>query len=232
MLCGCDKDAKSIEEKEERNPLVKTGHAFMEKEDWAQAINSFKQAIESNPRMARPHLDLATIYQQHQINYIHAIYHYDRYLELRPDSQKAEFINSQRQRLAKALANTFINNSEDVKRVVQELNRLQKENADLKGKLASTTAAPKTTTATAPKTTRRKTAVQTAPKTKAAPTTQPKPTYQIYHVAKGDTLSKIASRFYGDSTQWDAIYQANKDRMKSAGDLRPGQTLVIPSLGQ
>ncbi len=228
MLCGCDKDAQSIDEKEERNALVKTGQAFMEKEDWPQAINAFKEAIENNPRMARPHLDLATIYQQHQINYIHAIYHYDRYLELRPGSQKAEFINSQRQRVAKALANTFINNSEDVKRVVQELKRLQEENATLKNKLASSGSTPKAATKESPKSIANKTTTQTAPKT----STQTKATHQIYNVVQGDTLSKIASRFYGDSAAWDTIYQANKDRMKSASDLRVGQTLVIPAIGK
>jgi nucleoid-associated protein YgaU len=45
---------------------------------------------------------------------------------------------------------------------------------------------------------------------------------------EGDTLTKIAQDFYG-TADWEAIYEANQDRMKSPRDLRVGQTLVIPS---
>ena len=230
VLCGCDKNAKSVDEKEERNPLVKTGQSYIEIKDWDKAEAAFKQAVENNPTMARPHLELAMIYQQYKINYIHAIYHYDRYLELRPESEKASFINEQKMKVARALANTLINNSPEVKQVVDELKRLQQENATLKRQIAGTgtTAAPvqpKPATATAPAA-QPKTATQTVPKS-ATPAT-----HQIYTVAAGDTLSKVATKFYNDSAKWDVIYEANKDRMKSASDLRVGQTLVVPTLGK
>ena len=35
-----------------------------------------------------------------------------------------------------------------------------------------------------------------------------------YVVVKGDTLSKIAQRAYGDARQWRKIYEANKDMIK------------------
>ncbi len=226
LLAGCDKDARTIEQKEERNPLVKTGQAYMDIKDWEKAEDAFKQAIENEPRMARPHLHLATIYQQHKINYIHAIYHYDRYLELRPDSQKKQFINDQKLRVAQALANTLINNSPEVKQVVSQLQVLQRENAELKKKLSG--GQPRT----APKQASPKAAAKTAAPKPA--TTSPKSTatsHKIYHVAAGDNLTKIAQKFYGNGN-WEPIYQANKDRMKGPGDLRVGQTLVIPAAGQ
>jgi nucleoid-associated protein YgaU len=50
-----------------------------------------------------------------------------------------------------------------------------------------------------------------------------------YTVAKGDSLAKIASRFYGDRSQWRQIYEANR---KVIGDdpavIKPGQKLTIP----
>ncbi|MCF7816873.1 MAG: LysM peptidoglycan-binding domain-containing protein [Kiritimatiellales bacterium] len=232
VLCGCNKDAKSIEEKEERNPLVKTGQSYIEIKDWDKAETAFKQAIENNPTMARPHLELAMIYQQYKINYIYAIYHYDRYLELRPDSEKTTFINEQKMKVARALANTLINNSPEVKQVVDELKRLQQENATLKRQIASkaTAAAPvqqKPAAETAPSA-QQKTVTQTVPKS-AIPSGTASATHRIYTVAAGDTLSKIAAKFYNDSAKWDVIYEANKDRMKSASDLRVGQTLVVPN---
>jgi LysM repeat protein len=50
-------------------------------------------------------------------------------------------------------------------------------------------------------------------------------------VQAGDTLYKIAQRYYGSagaSARADAIYQANRDVMKSKSDLKPGMELKLP----
>lgn len=223
-LSGCNKDADSSDAREERDPLVKTGQAYMEQQLWGEAEQAFKEALDNNPRMARPHLDLALIYQQYKPNYVHAIYHYDRYLELRPESEKAEFINEQKAKLQQAVANNIIKESPQVKQVLDELGRVQKENAALKQQLAS--AAPgSTSTASA---TEEKTATATTSSSSTKPPAQAETTHKIYHVVAGDTLTKIATRFYGDSSNWEAIFEANKDSLSSPRDLRVGQTLVIP----
>ncbi|MGB8509981.1 MAG: LysM peptidoglycan-binding domain-containing protein, partial [Pyrinomonadaceae bacterium] len=49
-----------------------------------------------------------------------------------------------------------------------------------------------------------------------------------YTVQAGDTLSKIAKEYYGDSAQYHAIYEANKDKLDSADDVKVGQELRIP----
>lgn len=230
MLCGCDKDAQSTEAKEEKNPLVRTGHSYMEIKEWDKAAESFKQAIENSPTMARPHLDLAIIYQQHKpsyINYVKAIYHYDRYLELLPDSEKAPMINEQKIKVAEALASTAINNSPQVKQLIAERNSLRQENSKLKQQLASqkqTAPTKSTAAASTPTATKPKSVTETVPKSTASTGDAQ---YQIYTVKAGDTLTKIAKQFYGTS-DYDPIYEANKDRMKSPSSLRPGQTLVIP----
>ena len=218
-LCGCEKDAKSTEAKEERSPLIKQGQAYMEIKDYGKAEAAFKQAIENDPRMARPHLDLATIYHQYKPDYISSIFYYKRYLELRPDSEKAEFIQEQIEKVQIALANAILTQSGAVK-AIQELQQLRKENADLKRQLASQ---PKATAQTA----QRKSVTQTVPKS-AKPAASTQSSHQIYTVVSGDNLTKIAKKFYGDG-EYEAIYQANRDRMKSPGDLRVGQTLVIPN---
>jgi tetratricopeptide (TPR) repeat protein len=230
-LTGCEKDSQSMEEREERDPLVKSGQAFMEESKWDEAIDAFKQALENEPLMARPHLDLALIYQQYKINYIHAIYHYDRYIELRPDAEKARFIEEQKLKVAQALANTLINNSPEVKKVVQERNQLIQQNTELKQQLSSALKGVKTVSAPAPA--EQKTATETIPKA-AKPVVQKttaEAKHQIYHVVSGDTLTKIASKFYNDSGRWDIILDANKDTLGSPRDLKVGQTLVIPAIG-
>lgn len=218
-LCGCEKDAKSAEAKEERNPLIKQGQAYMEIKDYGKAEAAFKQAIENDPRMARPYLDLATIYHQYKPDYISSIFYYKHYLELRPDSEKAEFINEQIQKVQIALANAILTQSGAVQ-AIQELKQLRQENAELKQQLAGK---PKAATPTTPE----KSVTQTAPKS-ARPTAPAQASHQIYTVVAGDTLSKIANNFYGNA-DWETIYEANKDRMKSPSDLRVGQTIVIPN---
>lgn len=225
-LTGCDKGAGSMEAREERDPNVLSGQEFMEQGNYDAAIDEFKRAIEQEPLMARPHLDLAIIFQQYKINYIHAIYHYDRYLELRPDAEKAEFINEQKLKVAQALANTLINNSPEVKKVVKERNTLIQQNNELKRQLAARQQI-KPTPAPVPAA---QTVTQTVPKsTKPVPAAGQKP--QIYHVVGGDTLTKISTQFYGDAGKWDIIYEANKEMMRSPGDLKVGQTIVIPTIG-
>jgi LysM repeat protein len=67
-----------------------------------------------------------------------------------------------------------------------------------------------------------------APVTKSAP---PPAAGRKHTVQAGDTLFKIAQRYYGStgvSARIDAIYQANRDVMKSKADLKPGMELKIP----
>jgi nucleoid-associated protein YgaU len=51
---------------------------------------------------------------------------------------------------------------------------------------------------------------------------------QTYTVVKGDSLSKIAKRFYGNAGDWKKIYEANKDQIKNPDLIYPGQTFRIP----
>jgi nucleoid-associated protein YgaU len=58
--------------------------------------------------------------------------------------------------------------------------------------------------------------------------TAPAPAGQRYTVVKGDSLSKIAKRVYGDAQQWRKIYEANRDQIKNPDLIYPGQTFTIP----
>ncbi|MBU2567149.1 MAG: LysM peptidoglycan-binding domain-containing protein [Elusimicrobia bacterium] len=40
-------------------------------------------------------------------------------------------------------------------------------------------------------------------------------------------MPSIADKFWGDTSQWRKIYEANKDKIKR-GQIEPGQVLVIP----
>ena len=49
-----------------------------------------------------------------------------------------------------------------------------------------------------------------------------------YVVEEGDTLYKIALRFYGKRSAWQAIRDANKATVTTDGRIKAGQTLVLP----
>ena len=51
---------------------------------------------------------------------------------------------------------------------------------------------------------------------------------RTHTVVSGDTLGAIAKKYLGSITKADAIYQANRDVLKSADDLKVGQVLRIP----
>lgn len=60
----------------------------------------------------------------------------------------------------------------------------------------------------------------------------PEPKYitEFYTVVKGDWLSKIAKKFYGDAKKWNVIFDANKEVIKDPDLIYPGQQLRIPKL--
>ncbi|MFD1063782.1 LysM peptidoglycan-binding domain-containing protein [Winogradskyella litorisediminis] len=54
--------------------------------------------------------------------------------------------------------------------------------------------------------------------------------YAKHTVSSGETLGKIAKHYYGDASKYNAIYQANSDKLKSADLIYPDQELVIPNI--
>ena len=56
----------------------------------------------------------------------------------------------------------------------------------------------------------------------------PEPESQWHTVVSGDTLSKIAKKFYGDANKYPAIFEANKPMLSHPDKIYPGQMLRIP----
>ncbi|MBK7601601.1 MAG: LysM peptidoglycan-binding domain-containing protein [Acidobacteria bacterium] len=49
-----------------------------------------------------------------------------------------------------------------------------------------------------------------------------------YKVVSGDTLSKIAKRFYGNANDYNKIFQANTDQLDDPDKIKVGQELKLP----
>jgi nucleoid-associated protein YgaU len=51
---------------------------------------------------------------------------------------------------------------------------------------------------------------------------------QYHEVKKGDTLWKIAVKYYGDGSLYTNIFEANRDILKDPNLIKVGQKLRIP----
>lgn len=61
-----------------------------------------------------------------------------------------------------------------------------------------------------------------------AKTAEPFKFEQWHEVVSGDTLSKIAKKYYGDPTLYNKIFEANRDQLKNPDLIKVGQKLRIP----
>ena len=57
---------------------------------------------------------------------------------------------------------------------------------------------------------------------------KPTPAVALYTVVSGDSLWKIAQKFYGNGCLWPKIYEANRDKIKNPNLIFAGQELRIP----
>ncbi|MDT0554686.1 LysM peptidoglycan-binding domain-containing protein [Patiriisocius hiemis] len=54
--------------------------------------------------------------------------------------------------------------------------------------------------------------------------------YARHTVSSGESLSKIAKHYYKDPMKYNAIFEANRDKLDNPDMIHPGQDLVIPNL--
>lgn len=53
--------------------------------------------------------------------------------------------------------------------------------------------------------------------------------YAHHTVEKGESLSLISKKYYGDPMKYQKIFEANSDLLKNPDVIHPGQELVIPN---
>jgi len=61
-----------------------------------------------------------------------------------------------------------------------------------------------------------------------APPPPPKPVERIHEVVAGESLSKIAQKYYGNGNKYMKIFEANRDILSNPDLIKPGQKLRIP----
>ncbi len=100
---GCGKsDVASAEGAERSSALYKKARDAEQSGDLKEAIRLYNRVLVEEPKSFSAHFQLATLLQDHAENYVGAIYHYQQYLYLRPETEKST-LAEERIRIAEQL---------------------------------------------------------------------------------------------------------------------------------
>lgn len=227
--------------RENRDPLVRKARELRSAGEIDRAIEAYNEALDQHGDMAQAHFELAAIYHQDRKDHISAIYHYGRFLDLNPNSQKKALVQGEIQRAKMEYAASLPDRPSDA---VQTIAAMEKERELLKGRIAELQTQVDQAKAAA-KAAAEKAATQPSQPARtpvAGPAGTPPPAVvpastnvatevaaTLYKVQPGDTLAKIARAHYRDPGMAHVIFEANRKILKTERDLRPGQQLSLPA---
>ena len=253
LPAACERSGTVTDAEAEREVNYQRAKKLAEQHDFQGSAEFYKRALSVNPDFATAHLELGLLCEDKLGDPIAAIYHYGRYLELRPDSEKRQlvedFIERAKLSYAAKLPQSPIVDPGELTRLQNEKAALLQENAMLRTRVAelqkaastaeTTVSTPAVPVASSPAPAAAVAATAPVPATGiimvAAPiplatesSSTESPHAHLYVVQKGDTLQSLALRYYGTRAGWEKIYQANRSGLPSKDQLKVGQQLVIP----
>lgn len=228
-LGGCRHSVAELDADDLESPLLERAVAHEDAGEVEAAVQLYRKSIDVNPTGARAHLNLAFLLEESFDDFAGAIYHYRRYIALRPGTDKAAMIRRRVEQAEQAFAAQIYGEPPDLQAEVRrlrdtndalrsEVNRLGRELAETRVHLAE--AVTRTTTQGAP--------LRATGGASTTTTTLPPTGPRQYTVMRGDNLTLIAERFYGDRTKYRLIANANRALLRGRDQIRPGQVLVIP----
>ncbi len=253
FLVACGRSGSISDADAEQEVNYQRARHLYEQQDFSGAAEFYNRALSVNPEFANAHLELAMLYENRLSDPISAIYHYRRFLELRPDSDKkqlvADFVERAKLSLAAKLPQSPIVDPNELTRLETEKTALLQENAALRTQVAELEKVANATqvVATEPATAAVASSAPLVPSAATAPAAAPgvvmaaapiislpeastmeAPRARMYIVQRGDTLQSLALRYYGSRAGWEKIFQANRSGLPSKDQLKVGQQLVIP----
>ncbi len=243
IAAGCSRSARITSEL--HDPLVRDAHSRLRDGDKDGALMVLNKALLKNPYLSQAHLDAALLYDGHKRDYVRAIYHYTRYLELSPDTETRTVVEDLVRKAKIAYVASLLDQGlyldQRIRQLQDENDQLRKSLRVVRSNLARAYAAQPKTPA-APAAAKAAVApvsepVQTAVAEKGRQTEEQTDTpsskvsdNRLYQVQPQDTLSRIAAKVYQNPRQWQVIFEANRDVLTAPEKLTVGQTLKIPEL--
>lgn len=127
---GCLPSSPGDEEKE---PYFQAGKSRVNTMDFKGAIESFEKAVEVNPKSAPAHFELGWLYDQKEADPAAAIYHFERFLKLAPNSGKEEMVKTRilacKQQLAQTVSLGLVTEKQqrEFEQLAEETKRLRED---------------------------------------------------------------------------------------------------------
>jgi tetratricopeptide (TPR) repeat protein len=251
LVAGCEGGDRRFPGNEVDDPQYRRGQQLLKQGRNQEALGDFLKVIEKRGDDApEAHLAAGLLYQQYLRDPLAAIYHFRKYIELQPGSRQVDLvrqrIDAAMREFARSLPAQPMENQAVRLDLMGRIEELQKENRQLKEQIAAFSqggagardpAAARSEEAAAPSV-RNPTfgrpaagpaaaaAVKSAPPTN--PPGNPPGAGRRHVVAQGESLYKIAQRYYGSGAKWPDILEANRDVLKDENSVRPGMELRIP----
>jgi len=244
VLAGCSPSGQSRLD-EQKDPNYLAGKRRVEALDYPGAAECFERALESNPRSAAAHYELGVIQYEKINDWAAAIYHFESYLRLEPQSHRVDtvkqLIAASKQELVKELPLTSLNQRElsHVGRLVTENNELRQQIEQLKLQLAQATLRSPVVTPTPALAESRTGGIaqiqpgsgsrSNPPAERATPlvpreATVSSPSVRMHTVRAGETPASIARSY---NVALNSLMSANPGIEPRR--MRPGQTVNIPA---
>ena len=246
LCCACSSsNLSTVEESEERQFLL--AKDFQSQGRYDDALITYLGLISVRRESPESHLEAGYIYLQSLKDPIRAIYHFDRYLDLKPESKRIvqvkQLIETAKLEFLRQLPAKPFQVEVDRMNLLEIIKKLKEENAELKVKYNQALLRIKSIqgemsidhVTTLPNELLSSQEIITQNETYDSlnsfdnlESIDPREVPKSYNVQPGDTLSKISQKFYGTANRWNDIYQANRDILTTARSLREGQELLIP----
>lgn len=240
---GCDFGKTEVVKETNETHFVR-GQDELRRGNVPEAMSAFLKVTEKRKDAPESHFELGRIYLDNMNDPIQAIYHFRKFLELKPNSQVSpmvrQMIDTAQKKFAASLPESPFENNVRRMELEELLQKVQKENIELKQRLNSAANMIDTLKASQ----KISVAPSTAHSSGASPSVQQqtvsrranesrsvevrRDTPATYTVQPGDTLSNVSRKVYGTKNRWREIYNANRDRMATPESLKPGQVLRIP----
>lgn len=251
MFCGaCSSGELSIvNETEERQ--FKLAKEFQSQGRYEDALITYLGLISIRRESPESHLEVGYIYLNTLKDPVRAIFYFDRYLELKPESERIiqvkQLIETAKLEFLRQLPTKPFQGDVDRIDLLEIIEKLKKENDTLKLKYNKALLEIKAkrgqeamnqvsislnemipNDGNSSQSEGGNLTSNIASSSNATGMVDPREVPKSYVVLAGDTLSKISEKFYGTANRWNDIYQANRDTLSSARSLKVGQELLIP----
>jgi tetratricopeptide (TPR) repeat protein len=141
LLAGCTDSERVRTAAEIDEPAYREGQALLKTGRRQEALTAFLKVIDKRGEdAAESHLEIGMLYAQHINDPLSAIYHFKKYLAIRPNSPQAPLIRQRIDAATREFARTLpaqpLENQLQRVDLVATLDRLKQENESLKQQLA------------------------------------------------------------------------------------------------